>query len=64
MSNPQQPEIRRSGRGETDQEGRRQTREQESFTKRRGRSGPVPADNEPGHHPDHEQDKPEAPAGG
>lgn len=59
MSKPQQPEIRRSERGETDPEGRRQTREEESFTKRGGRTGPVPPDNRPGHHPEKEQDKPE-----
>ena len=59
MTKPQQPEIRRSERGETDQDGRRQTREETSTTETGGRSGPVPADNQPGHHPEHEQDKPE-----
>lgn len=58
MGTPQQPELRRSGRGETDPEGRRQTREQESETKRRGRRGPVPPENRPGHRPEEEQDKP------
>lgn len=24
-----------------------------------GRTGPVPPDNQPGHHPEHEQDKPD-----
>jgi hypothetical protein len=59
MSKPQQPEIRRSGRGETEQDGRRQTRETESTTKTGGRTGPVPPENRPGHRPDEEQDKPE-----
>jgi hypothetical protein len=60
MTKPQQPEIRRSERGETDQDGRRQTREQESSTERSGRTGPVPPENQPGHRPERDQDKPES----
>jgi hypothetical protein len=63
MSSPQQPELRRSGRGDVTQEGRRETREGEDAPQRGGRTGPVPPDNQPGHHPEHEQDKPEPPAG-
>ena len=60
MTKPQQPEIRRSERGETDQDGRRQSREERSDTSTGGRSGPVPPENQPGHHPEHEQDKPDS----
>jgi hypothetical protein len=59
MTKPQQSEIRRSERGETDQDGRRIDREQRSETPNAGRSAPVPPDNQPGHHPEHEQDKPD-----
>ena len=59
MTKPQQPEIRRSERGETDQDGRRQSREEKSTAETGGRGGPVPPDNEPGHHLEREQDKPE-----
>ncbi|MFL5796740.1 MAG: hypothetical protein ACJ77A_02260 [Actinomycetota bacterium] len=59
MTRPQQQEVRRSGRGETDQQGRRAARE----AKRGGRpsdpAGPVPEENRPGYHPDREQDRPE-----
>jgi hypothetical protein len=60
MSNPQQPEIRRSGRGEVVQDAVK-TRNG-GPTDESGRTGPVPPDNQPGHHPDVEQDKPEPPA--
>jgi hypothetical protein len=61
MSQPQQPELRRSDRGDVTREGRRQTREDEEADRRAGRrerTGPVPRDNRPGHHPDEEQDQP------
>ena len=63
MTKPQQPELRRSDRGQTDQ--REWARHEEARGRRRetGRSGPVPEENRPGHHPDDEQDKPEAPRG-
>lgn len=56
MSNPQQPEIRRSGRGEVVEDavkGRHGGPSDEV-----GNTGPVPEDNQPGHHPEVEQDKP------
>jgi pimeloyl-ACP methyl ester carboxylesterase len=58
VPNPQQPEIRRSGRSPVEEGATK-----EALTARRtptaGDSGhPVPEDNLPGHHPDHEQDKP------
>lgn len=63
MSDPQQPEIRRSGRGDVTQEGRRRTREEQSERQAGGaRTGPVPPENRPGHHPDDEQDQPQAQA--
>jgi hypothetical protein len=56
VSTPQQPELHRSGRGASDPASAKSSpdnvsAEQESF-------GPVPPDNTPGHHPEHEQDKP------
>jgi hypothetical protein len=54
MSDPQQPELRRSGRGDATQEGRRERHEREDDPARRGRSGPVPPGNRPGHHPEGE----------
>jgi len=59
MSSPQQPELRRSGRGDVTQEGRREAREQRDNRSENGRTGPVPPDNQPGHHPEHEQDQPD-----
>jgi hypothetical protein len=59
MSDPQQPELRRSGRGDVTQEGRRERHEGEEEERRSGRTGPVPPDNRPGHHPEEEEDKPQ-----
>ena len=56
MSNPQSPDIRRSGRGEIVQDAAK-TRTG-GPTDDKGNTGPVPEDNQPGHHPDEEQDKP------
>ncbi len=60
MPNPQQPELRRSGQvpalnpdaseGELAAQGRPSSD---------GRVGPAPEEQRPGHHPDHEQDKPD-----
>lgn len=58
MGTPQQPEIRRSGRGRVDEEARYQDTELERPKGGKGRRGPVPPENEPGHHPEREQDKP------
>jgi hypothetical protein len=61
MTKPQQPELRRSGLGSTDQEGaeaRARDAEQDAPAGET-RSGPVPPDNQPGHRPEHEQDKPD-----
>ena len=59
MSTPQQPELRRSSKGETDPKSAKLRvggPEDES-----GPTGAVPPENVPGHHPAHEQDKPEGP---
>lgn len=61
MPNPQQPELRRSEKGATTDDGAKGTHsapdEQAVWS---GRSGPVPEDNQPGHHPATEQDQPPA----
>jgi hypothetical protein len=57
MGRPQQPEIARSGRGATDPASAK------SHAAAAGADSediaPVPPDNQPGHHPEHEQDKPD-----
>lgn len=60
MSNPQQPELARSRKTPAQDpdsvatvvEGQRQP-------EAKGLAGPVPAENQPGHHPETEQDKPD-----
>lgn len=56
MTNPQQPEIRRSERGEIVQDAAKTRRG--GPVDESGDVGPVPEANEPGHHPDVDQDKP------
>lgn len=60
MTKPQQPELRRSGLGSTDQSGA-EVRAGDELPEGEGRVGAVPEDNQPNHHPEHEQDKPEVP---
>ena len=57
---PQQPELRRSGRGRVTQDGKRAADELDQAGSKGG-GGPVPEENQPGHHPDEEQDKPQTP---
>lgn len=59
MTQPQQPELRRSGRGRTTQDGKRIADETDRAERKRGRRGRAPEENRPGHRPEHEQDKPE-----
>jgi len=59
MAKPQQPEIARSGRGATDPSAVKSEHTAPSAAKVSGDAGPVPEDNLPGHHPEHEQDKPD-----
>lgn len=58
MSKPQQPEIRRSERGDVDQGGQHQSEIGKDQKVVKGNTGKVPPENRPGHHPEKEQDKP------
>jgi hypothetical protein len=49
MGRPQQPEIRRSQRGNLEQESGRRRQEAEGQPAETGASGPVPEANRPGH---------------
>lgn len=60
MTKPQQPELRRSGLGSTDQDSAKINADETIDSG--GNVGPVPDANQPGHRPDNEQDKPEPPA--
>jgi hypothetical protein len=59
MTSPQQPELRRSGLGSTDQDAAelRATDHPNPDAGAEG-LGPIPEANRPGHHPEQEQDKP------
>jgi pimeloyl-ACP methyl ester carboxylesterase len=59
MAKPQQPELHRSGRGATDPASAKAAAGEGAPAAEPG-PGPVPPDNQPGHHPEHEQDKPDA----
>ena len=61
MSTPQQPELHRSGKGATDPKSAKAHVDDPGSEE--GNAGPVPPENQPGHHPEHEQDKPEGPPG-
>ena len=59
MVKPQQPELRRSDRGATSEDATKERLTAPSSPRvDGGAGGPIPVDNLPGHHPDHEQDKP------
>ena len=62
MSNPQQPELRRSGKGAPDEGSAKAHVEKPQPTDASG-GGHVPEENRPGHHPEKEQDKPEGAPG-
>ena len=57
MTKPQQPEIRRSERGATDDDSAKIKADEAKSEG--GHQGWVPPDNRPGHHPEQEQDKPD-----
>ncbi|HVM20693.1 MAG TPA: hypothetical protein VM307_12110 [Egibacteraceae bacterium] len=59
MTKPQQPELRRSGLGSTDMDSAKFNADDEIDTG--GNVGPVPEENQPGHRPAKDQDKPEPP---
>ena len=61
MSTPQQPELHRSGKGATDPKSAKA--HVDSPASEEGATGPVPPENQPGHRPEHDQDKPEGPPG-
>lgn len=62
MTNPQQPELARSRKGATsDDSVKSQVSGVTTDQAGPGPMGPVPEDNQPGHHPEVEQDKPEGP---
>lgn len=56
---PQQPELARSGRTDLDPDRIGTELESRKAPRSKGRTGPVPPDNQPGHHPDEEADKPD-----
>lgn len=58
MSNPQQPELRRSTKHDATQDA--WPIHTDDAAGDRGSGEAVPPDNRPGHHPEHEQDRPEA----
>ena len=61
MAKPQQPELHRSGLSSTDPASAKAAAEVGGAGSESAPAGPVPEDNVPGHHPEHEQDKPEGP---
>ena len=61
MTKPQQPEIRRSDRGQTEQGEWARRDEARRRRKEKDTAAPVPDENQPGHHPEEEQDKPKSP---
>lgn len=60
MPKPQQPELRRSGKGDTDRDGK-ELRVDEDLEAGDAPIGPVPEDNQPGNRPERDQDKPPPP---
>ena len=63
MSTPQQPELHRSQRGDSDPNMAAKSDVSAETKAPAGDGGvaPVPEDNQPGHHPEQEQDKPDIP---
>src|SRR5688500_2745618 len=59
MSRPQQPELARSAKTDLDPDHVETGLQGQPKPKAGGATGPVPPDNEPGHHPPKEQDKPD-----
>ncbi len=59
MTKPQQPELHRSGLGDSDPGSIKVQLQGTKQPKSEGNISPVPEDNQPGHHPAKEQDKPD-----
>lgn len=63
MANPQQPELARSRRTPAlDPDATEAVLTGQDLPAVDGPRGPIPVDNLPGHHPEHEQDKPDGDA--
>lgn len=60
MTKPQQPELRRKGLGKTDQDSA-EVKAGQGPTDEEGGVEPVPEENQPGHRPERDQDKPPPP---
>jgi hypothetical protein len=59
MARPQQPELARSAKTDIDPDHVETGLQGQPTPKSGGETGPVPPDNQPGHHPEKEQDKPD-----
>jgi hypothetical protein len=59
MARPQQPELARSAKTDLDPDHIETGLQGQKAPSTGGETGPVPADNQPGHHPRKEQDKPD-----
>jgi hypothetical protein len=64
MVKPQQPELARSRKGQTDRDGKElRVNDDKSLEPPEDGLAPVPEANTPGHKPEQEQDKPQGPPG-
>jgi hypothetical protein len=64
MVKPQQPELARSRKGQTDRDGKElRVSDDKSLAPAEDGFAPVPEANTPGHKPEQEQDKPQGPPG-
>src|SRR5205085_2427338 len=59
MARPQQPELARSAKTDLDPDHVETGLQGQPRPATGGETGPVPPDNQPGHHPEQEQDKPD-----
>ena len=59
MARPQQPELARSAKTDLDPDHVETGLQGQPTPKTGGETGPVPPENQPGHHPEHDQDKPD-----
>jgi hypothetical protein len=59
MARPQQPELARSGKTDIDPDHIETGLQGQPAPATGGETGPIPAENQPGHHPAKEQDKPD-----
>jgi hypothetical protein len=62
MARPQQPEMARSGKTDLDPDHAATELGGEKKPRSKGPTGPVPPENQPGHRPEQEQDKPDTDA--